>query len=42
MDWHIHWEVLGLLLLLEGGYLLAVGPLRGRFVWPQLVRPSRR
>jgi putative membrane protein len=42
MDWHIHWEVLGLLLLLEGGYLLAVGPLRSRFVWPQLVRPSRR
>src|SRR5438105_8406341 len=40
-DWHVHWDILGLLLLLEGGYLLAIGPLRRRFVWPELVKPDR-
>ena len=32
MDFHIHWDVVLLLALLEGAYLLAVGPLRGRIV----------
>ena len=42
IDWHPHWDIIGLLLLLEGSYLLAIGPLRHRFVWPHLVKPDRR
>jgi putative membrane protein len=40
MDWHLHWDVIALILLVEGAYLLAVGPLRGRFVHAGLVRPD--
>ena len=42
MDWHVHWDVIAILLLIEGGYLLAVGPWRHRFVHADLVRPERK
>jgi putative membrane protein len=42
MDLHIHWDVVLILVLLEGAYLLAVGPLRGRIVHAALVRPTRQ
>lgn len=41
MDWHLHWDVAAQLLLLEGAYLLAIGPLRRHFVYPEHVRPRR-
>jgi putative membrane protein len=40
-DFHIHWEIAAQLLVLEAAYLLAIGPLRHRFVYPDVVRPSR-
>lgn len=36
-DAHVHWDILAQLLLVQGAYLAAVGPLRHRFVWPHLV-----
>lgn len=41
-DWHWHPDMLAGILLFTGVYLLYVGPLRGRLVWPDLVKPSRR
>ena len=41
MDLHVHWEIAAQLLLLEAVYLLAIGPLRRRFVYPEHVRASR-
>ncbi len=41
-DPHIHWDILAQLLLLQGAYLLAIGPLRRRFVYVELVKPQRR
>ena len=40
-DFHIHWEIAAQLVMLEAAYLLAIGPLRYRFVYPEVVRPSR-
>jgi putative membrane protein len=42
MDWHVHWDVIAILLLIEAGYLLALGPWRHRFVHADLVRPDRK
>ncbi|MBI2855359.1 MAG: cytochrome c oxidase assembly protein [Chloroflexi bacterium] len=39
--WHWHPDLYSGLLLFTGLYLLYVGPLRGRLVWPDVVRPSR-
>lgn len=41
MDWHFHFDVLLLCLLIEGAYLLAVGPWRRLFVYPDIVKPKR-
>jgi putative membrane protein len=40
-DFHIHWEIVAQLVMLEAAYLLAIGPLRHRFVYKDVVRPSR-
>ena len=40
-DWHWHPELYAGLLLLAVLYLLFVGPLRGRLVQAELIRPSR-
>jgi putative membrane protein len=40
-DFHIHWEIVAQLVVLESAYLLAIGPLRHHFVYPDVVRPSR-
>ena len=40
-DWHWHPDLYAGLLLFAGAYLLYVGPLRGRLVWPEMVKPSR-
>jgi len=40
-DFHIHWEIVVQLVMLEAAYLLAIGPLRHRFVYPDVVRPDR-
>ncbi len=42
MDWHIHWDVIAILALIEGAYLLAVGPWRHRFVHAEIVRATPR
>ena len=42
MDWHIHWDVIVILALIEGAYLLAVGPWRHRFVHAEIVRATPR
>ncbi len=41
MDWHLHWDITAQLVALEAAYLLAIGPLRRRFVYAEHVRPSR-
>ena len=41
LAWHMHWDIVLQLLLVQGAYLLAVGPLRGRFVYADVV-PARR
>ena len=40
-DWPLHPDLVIGLILLEGIYLLCVGPLRGYFVFPHLVKPTR-
>jgi len=40
-DWHWHPDLYAGLLLFTGVYLLYVGPLRGRLVSPELVKPGR-
>lgn len=40
-DWHWHTDLHVGLLLLAGVYLLFVGPLRGRLVSPETIKPSR-
>ncbi|HEY7065124.1 MAG TPA: cytochrome c oxidase assembly protein [Chloroflexota bacterium] len=41
IDWHIHWEIAIQLGMLLAAYLLVIGPLRHRFVYADIVRPSR-
>ncbi|MBI4233888.1 MAG: cytochrome c oxidase assembly protein [Chloroflexi bacterium] len=41
LSWHWHLSLIVGIALLEGGYLLLVGPLRRYLVWPHLVRPKR-
>ena len=42
MEPHIHWDVIAILLFIEGAYLLAIGPLRRRFVHADLVKATPR
>ena len=41
INWHIHWEIAIQLGMLLAASLLAIGPLRHRFVYADIVRPSR-
>ncbi len=40
-EWHWHTDLYSGLLLFAGLYLLYVGPLRGRLVWADVVKPTR-
>ena len=40
-DWHWHTDLYAGLLLFAGVYLLYVGPLRGRLVRPEIIKPGR-
>ncbi len=40
-EWHWHTDLYSGLLLFVGLYLLYVGPLRGRLVWADVVKPTR-
>lgn len=42
LDWHMHWDIVLQLLLVQAVYLLAIGTWRGKFVYADVVRPDRK
>lgn len=42
LDWHMHWDIALQLVLVQAAYLAAIGPLRYRFVYADVVRADWR